>query len=368
MKILYSQSWEDPLVLNAALRVGSDDAVLSITSSGDNTLFLLSKNPGRLVAIDSNPAQNYLLELKARGIQFLDHGEFLEFTGALPSARRLELYGRIGGRLSPGAAQFWAGRPSEIRKGIIHCGKFERYLGGFRKYILPLSQSRGKIDAFLGLTSLGEQKEFYERAWDNLPWRLTFKIFFSEFFLRNGRDAAFFKHHRKTAVAGQYLRKTKKGFTEVPLGGNYFLHYILKGNYHPACLPEYLEKENFARIKANLGRLEIITCDIGTYLAGCPEGRFSKFNLSDIFELVSREEYVALLQRIIRVSRDGGSLCYWNHLVERNEHPELGPALVKQRSPVAQKAGDRVFFYDDFICESVRKPGVRKERSTGSGS
>ena len=79
--INYSQCWEDPLLLNEALEINAQDTVLSITSGGDNTLFLLLKQPKKIVSIDFNPVQNYLLELKIATLKALPHGEVLEFLG-----------------------------------------------------------------------------------------------------------------------------------------------------------------------------------------------------------------------------------------------------------------------------------------------
>src|SRR3989344_294595 len=93
--INYSQCWEDPNLLNKALAINSSDAVLSITSGGDNTLFLLSLNPQKIVYIDSNPAQNYLLELKSVAAKNLEYDKFLEFVGVKESSQRIYLFNQI---------------------------------------------------------------------------------------------------------------------------------------------------------------------------------------------------------------------------------------------------------------------------------
>ena len=62
--IRYSQCWEDPACLYAGLDIGPEDDVLSITSAGCNTLALLLKGPRSVTALDFNPAQSHLLQLK----------------------------------------------------------------------------------------------------------------------------------------------------------------------------------------------------------------------------------------------------------------------------------------------------------------
>ena len=62
--IRYANCWEDPDVLLEALDVQENDKVLSIGSAGDNSFSLLSKNPKLVVAVDINPIQLNLIELK----------------------------------------------------------------------------------------------------------------------------------------------------------------------------------------------------------------------------------------------------------------------------------------------------------------
>ena len=73
--IHYSQCWEDPTTLIKALRISPEDNVISIASGGDNTLALLLENPKSITAIDSNPAQIYLCELKIKAIHEKVYGE-----------------------------------------------------------------------------------------------------------------------------------------------------------------------------------------------------------------------------------------------------------------------------------------------------
>ncbi len=61
--IRYAQCWEDADVLLEALDVQPGDTCLSIASGGDNTLALLTRQPGRVVALDLNPAQLACLRL-----------------------------------------------------------------------------------------------------------------------------------------------------------------------------------------------------------------------------------------------------------------------------------------------------------------
>ena len=64
IKVNYAQCWEDPRTVIHALEVSPLDDVISIASGGDNIFALLLNQPRSLVAVDMNPAQIFLVELK----------------------------------------------------------------------------------------------------------------------------------------------------------------------------------------------------------------------------------------------------------------------------------------------------------------
>ena len=350
-QILYSQGWEDPLVLNGALRISERDRVLSITASGDNTLYLLSKGPKKITSVDLNPAQSHLLELKVAAIMGLNKQELLELLGIEKSDKRMKLYGKIKESMPKEARIFWQENTGAIERGVVHSGKLERYLEKYRKFVLPLCHSKSNIDEFVNMDSIDQQKAFYDEVWDNCRWRASFNLFFSKFMLKNGRAKEFFKHNEKASIAQHYLARTKKGMTEIPIKGNYFLQYILTGKYGSGNLPEYLKAENLDQIRQNIGRLEIVTGDVGQQIRDARES-FSKFNLSDIFELYSDVDYRQALREIVSVSEDNARVCYWNNLVRRKE---LVPQLFFDPGAENLKLGDRVFFYDDLVVQLVNK-------------
>ncbi|RAL68133.1 hypothetical protein DID88_008845 [Monilinia fructigena] len=63
---IYAFTWEDSRVDHRLLNITPDDIILAITSAGDNILSYALQSPRRLHAIDLNPNQNHLLELKTR--------------------------------------------------------------------------------------------------------------------------------------------------------------------------------------------------------------------------------------------------------------------------------------------------------------
>ena len=67
--LVYNTCWEDPRLDRAALELGPDDTVMVITSAGCNALDYALESPRHVYAVDMNPRQNALLQLKISAIR-----------------------------------------------------------------------------------------------------------------------------------------------------------------------------------------------------------------------------------------------------------------------------------------------------------
>jgi S-adenosylmethionine-diacylglycerol 3-amino-3-carboxypropyl transferase len=351
--IRYAQVWEDADVLVQALQPLENQACLSIASAGDNALALLSFAPAKVVAVDLNPSQLACVELRVAAYRALEHGELLELIGSRPSTRRSALYQRCRKLVSSSAAAFWDAHTADIEQGIGRAGKFERYFELFRTRVLPLVHSRRRVERLLAGGDVQQRESFYAQEWDTLRWRLLFKIFFSRFVMgRFGRDPAFFRYV-EGSVADRILARTRYALTALDPAANPYLQWILTGT-HTRALPFALRPENFERIRQNLDRLEITHGSIEEYLDEHPDARFDRYNLSDIFEYMSPENYHRLLEQLIAVSRPGARLVYWNMLAPRARPEELASRL-RPLHGLAQKlfAQDKAWFYSRLVVEEV---------------
>ena len=356
MPISYSMCWEDPQILSEALKISKQDSILSIVAGGENILSLLLKNPKNVVGIDISKEQIYLTKLKISCIKNLEFEEFVGFIGIKFSNNRLEIFNRIKKSLEKEEVDYWENNLDLIKSGIVNCGKFERYLEKFRKYFLPLIISKKRINEFLLLDSLNKQKIFYRTYWNNWRFRLLFRIFFSKKGLESGRDKQYFLYSSQNKISDYYLKRVEHSLTEIPIRTNFFMHFILAGSIpipfenHP-----YLDKSNFDKLKELLKHKQIkfIELDIYKFLKGSKAKSFSKFNLSDIFEAKTQEEYESLLKEIVRVSKDKGIVCYWNNLANRSDHTPINNLVKDKNKSKELYEKDRVHFYSRFIVENI---------------
>lgn len=349
--IRYASVWEDADVLCEALAPSATGGrLLSIASAGDNALALLTLDPAEVVAADLSPAQLACVELRMAAFRHLDHPQLLAFLGTAPSPERMETYRSLRGDLSAEARAFWDAMPDAVAGGVIHAGKFERYLRAFRTRILPFVHPRRRIDRLREERTLAEQERFYGREWDTWRWRLLFRLFFSRAVMgRMGRDPAFFSHV-EGSVGARILARTRHALTALPVHSNPYVAYIMTGNYPSEALPRYLRPEWFETIRSRIDRVRLTRAPVEQ--AG--EGRYDGFNLSDIFEYMSPAEHARCYGALVERSNAGARLVYWNLLAPRARPDALAGRVDALRETAdGLHARDLAWFYGALHVDRV---------------
>jgi S-adenosylmethionine-diacylglycerol 3-amino-3-carboxypropyl transferase len=364
--LLFAQCWEDPALDAAALRVRPGEVVLSVTSGGCNTLSLALEGARRVYAVDLNPAQSALLELKIAGVKMLRHGEYLELLGARPSRRRAALYGRTRPALPPNARAYWDGRRDWLRSGVLGVGRYERYLALFRLFLRTV-QGRDRIRRLFEPRSFEERNRFYAREWNTAAWRLFFRLFFSRKVLGSrGLDRAFFTYVEEVPDFGaHFLERARHALVELPPAENYFLAQICLGRYRDErSMPPYLLAEHYPALREGVERIVVVTQELGAFLSCLPDDAVDAFNYSNVFEWVPAGVFETMLRETHRVARPGARLCYRNLLVRRTTPPALRDRFLRDEDLGGRLLWkDRSFVYSHFEAVRVRKPAPAEDRS-----
>jgi S-adenosylmethionine-diacylglycerol 3-amino-3-carboxypropyl transferase len=354
--IRYAQVWEDCRVLRRALAVTPDDHVLSIGSAGCNVLALLLDEPRRITAIDLNPAQAALVELKLAGIRLLSYEELVCLVGARDGYDRLGLYDRVRTRLSPAARRFWDERPAHLVAGVMHTGRLDRYFQGFQRDHLPSLVPAGVVAELLSLDDRAAQRALFDRHFDTPAFRACFASYFGrEAQAREGRDPSQLSYVGDVDVTGMLWERFRYACTEIATRGNFYLEYFFTSRYRDLELgPPYLGRYAFERLRNLVDRVEIVTAELGRHLDEVAPGHYSKANLSDLFEYLSEAETEAIFGKLVCALRPGGRLCYWNLFVPR---APAAPSRARLRPHTAAAEAlwrsDRAFFYRAFHLEEV---------------
>lgn len=352
--IRYAMCWEDAEILLAGLDVQPGDVCLSIASGGENSLSLLTQDPARVVAVDLSPAQIACLELKAAAYRHLKHGELLELVGARVSLRRFDLYRRLRDKLSRAGRQFWDSHPAGISAGIGTTGRFERYFGLFRRFVLPLIHSHGDLLTLFEPRAPEARRDFYDQVWNNRRWRWLFRLFFSRFAMgRLGRDPSFF-NYVQGGIAERILLRVRHALRELDPAENPYLYWIAFGRFG-ALLPHALRPENFDPIRSRLDRLEWRACTVQQVLAKAGPASFDRFNLSDVFEYLSPGQSDALFEQIVEAGRRGGRVVYWNMLAPRRRPARLADRLQPLYGLSRRlHEQDKACFYSAFHVDKLK--------------
>jgi len=359
--ILYAQCWEDPQIDRAAFGINSDDVIFSITSGGCNVLTFLIDNPKKIIALDLNPFQNYMLELKMVAFKSLNYNELLEFFGIHSSSCRQEMYEKMRHNLSPGCREYWDNQPGKIQKGILHCGHYEGYIHLLRKWLYRLID-KSLIEKFFAATCESEKADLYSKKWNNWRWRVLTRVLLSRTIMTLLFDKAFFVQLENSFSFGEHFRHiVKRALVELPLKENYFMSYILLGRYYSdQHLPVYLQRENFEKIRSRLDRIELVSESCEAYFAKLPDNSISKFNFTNIFEWMSPDAFESLLEETIRVAKDGAIITYRNLLVPRSRPERLAKWINAQNEFSKQlHKQDLSFIYKAYIVEQIRKEELK---------
>jgi S-adenosylmethionine-diacylglycerol 3-amino-3-carboxypropyl transferase len=311
--LVYNACWEDPAVDREILTLGADDEVLVITSAGCNALDYALQAPRSVHAVDANPRQNALLELKIAAIRRLDHADLWAFfgEGRHPQARERYVQ-QLRADLSPFAQQYWdrhIGWFHSRRGSFYYHGLSGLAAWGFRRYLALQPKLRASVAAMFDAPDLASQRRIYEtevgpRLWSRpVNWLLSSQLVMNLLGVPHPQRKLVEAQHGGQ-VAGFIREAIEYVVCRLPLRDNYFWRVYLTGRYTPSCCPEYLKPDNAARLRAGLlDRVHLHTDTVTGFLQR-HEGSISRFVLLDHMDWMStyypdalREEWEAILQR-----------------------------------------------------------------------
>jgi len=347
----YSVVWEDHELLEEGLAIGPDDDVLSITSGGDNTLALLLQEPRSVTAIDMSGAQSALLQLKLAAIRRLEHDELARLAGALPGERSA-LYRRLRDDLPEQARTYWDANVHVIEAGLLEAGRLEAYLAGFARDHLPELWPDDLFDRLVDAPDLTAQADLFEREGRTDAFERRFRWYYGrDMMAKHGRDPAQFAHVQGGDVGLWFFSRFCWACTHTRLRDNFYVQLFCGRRYRDlAAGPLWLRPDNLPRLRALADRVEVVTGELEGLLDGSPAGRFSKANLSDVFEYMSEELSDRFFELLACRLRPGGRVAFWNLLVPRTAPGSLDDrlrALPELSRRLWER--DRSWFYRDFL-------------------
>lgn len=274
--LVYNICWEDPALDHAAMELRPEHRVLVITSAGCNALDYALAGPREIVAVDANPHQNALLELKLAAIRALEFEDFFALfgTGAHPRFHRLYRE-RLRPQLGATARRFWDHRGHWFRAGnpLHHhglCGVFSRVIRAICRLHPGLWRD---AEALFACATLEEQARHYEtRVKPGLMnpavrWILARESLLALIGVPGAQRHLIVSQH-PGGVAGFVEEALDRLFRTVPGRTNYFWYLYTFGRFARDCCPRYLTPDGFARLQAGpVDRIRVVTDTVTGALA-----------------------------------------------------------------------------------------------------
>ena len=375
--LVYNTCWEDPRLDRVALEFAPDDNVLVITSAGCNALDYVLTEPNHVYAVDMNPRQNALLDLKKSAIKNLEFDDFFKLFGEghLPNAPAI-YKDKMRSSLDPWAQTFWDSKIkwfSNKRRTFYFRGTSGTFARMLKVYTDKMINVRDHLDELMNADSVEEQETIYEQHLREKFWSGLMKFTLN-------RDTTLSMLGVPKAQRRQIETQYEGGiikfiqdcmesvFAKLPMKDNYFWRVYMNGKYSRECCPEYLKEPNFVKLKNGLTeRISTHTDSVQGFLEK-HDGTISKFILLDHMDWLSdhffpmlESEWQAIVDKAAPNSRliwrSGGLRTDFINQVKIHRNGELQKVapMLKLNTELASELHpkDRVHTYGSFYIADL---------------
>ncbi|KAF2016249.1 hypothetical protein BU24DRAFT_462429 [Aaosphaeria arxii CBS 175.79] len=309
---IYAFTWEDDQADARLLKVRADDVVLAIGSAGDNILSFCLEAPRRVHAVDLNPSQNHLLELKVAAFSALPYSDVWKMFGEghHPEFRNL-LVNKLSPHMSSLAFQFWLQNGPDVfgnkSKGLYYTGGSGNALTliGWLFRVLGMGDEVKKLCA---AQTLAEQREIWQRSIKSVLHSklLTWVVLGNEKWLWKALGVP---PAQRNMIEEDYKKAVKTGATQTSGSGHAIYEYVLN-TFEPVVNTTLLSTSNHYYLLSLLGKYTPTSHP--TYLSPKSHVKLSKssaFNglrihTDEISEVISRMRPSTLTIVVVMDSMD----------------------------------------------------------------
>ena len=302
--LVYNTCWEDPRLDRVALELTNQDNVLVITSAGCNALDYALCAPRHVYAVDMNPRQNALLELKQAGIRRLSFDDFFRMFGRGRLSDVARIYRDVlRPQLGDWSRLYWDRKIQWFdnrRRSFYFRGSSGWVARMFTIYTDKVIKVRPYLEQLIAAETVAQQRAIYderimEKFWSGLvKFAVSRDTTLSLLGVPKAQRRQIELHYRGGVV--QYVQDCMRAvFAELPLKDNYFWCVYIKGEYTRTCCPEYLTETGFHRLQAGLvDRVSTHTSSLQGFLEK-HDGPISRFVLLDHMDWLS-DRFFPLLE------------------------------------------------------------------------
>jgi len=325
--INYASFHEDGRSERIALKLRPTDRVLCLTGSGARPLELLLDGPPKeIVALDWNPAQGYLLELKIAVFQAMQYEEAMGFLGLLPHPQRADRYRDLRDTISTEAQAFWDRRQKSISAGFFFDGRWERFLERLSR-VSRLTRGR-VINELIQSNSVAEQHATWTNRWDGILWRLFLRTvshrLFVKFLLREpGMEFVL----NDVSISDYLSSRFEQASQTFLFRDSPWMWALMKGRIEiDGPLPEHLQFANYETIKPRLNAITIACGGLKETLA-VDETGYDAYSLSDFASYCDQPTHAEIWRLLLERSHAEARFCERRFLVKYPLQPSIESLL-----------------------------------------
>lgn len=368
-RLIYNSCWEDPRIDRALLNLNTDSTVVMLTSAGCNALDYLMDEPASIHCVDTNPAQNALLELK---LALFRNGNYAALWNMLGNG---QYYGastlyhkKLRPQICEQAQEFW---DHHVNYFLPSAAAPSFYFNGTSGTVALLIYNQIKrkglnhsVIKLLESQSLEEQQHYFEdiepHLWNTFSrWLLRRNATMSLLGVPSVQRAMIDKEVNGGLLS--FIRRSLCNvFTRRLLADNYFWRVYLTGSYTRDCCPEYLKEKNFESIHEAINCIRQTTGTLAYFLVQNP-GRYSHFVLLDQLDWLAHHQPEEMKQEwtlILENAVPGAKILFRSAAASRSFLPEFVNTHVKFDDAKTKRlhATDRVGTYGSTHLATVHTP------------
>ncbi|KAI8920400.1 hypothetical protein DFJ77DRAFT_427126 [Powellomyces hirtus] len=359
---IYAFTWEDPSVDLEFMGLGTNDRMLVISSGGCNVLEYAARvGPARIHAVDLNPCQNHLLELKLAGISSLNYTDFWQIFGEGYHAdfRKL-LHSRLSPFLSDASFSYWTKNANF--SSLYKTGGSGLAIKAFH-LIIDLLRLRPAVERMCNAETIAIQSRIWET--EIRPYFLSPLLIFilnNDKFLWKalGVPPAQMQMLIDEGSAYEYIVNTFDPiiYQTHLRTSNYFYYLPLMLRYVPENAPAYLTEEGYRTLQTDAARLDAIKIHTDTIVSvlenQCLDGELTRVVLMDHLDWFSPEGAENEIRAVARKCAKGAKV-FWRSAAKRPwynaifERHGFNIVMLQIREDDTLYI-DRVNMYASFYC------------------
>lgn len=317
--LIYNASWEDPRIDRKLLELDDSSKVVVLTSAGCNVLDYLLDSPTEINAIDVNPRQNALLNLKLALIKHSNFDDLFAMFGQGSHTEFREVYSGVRQFLTDDDQQFWDKKivyfdQNSRKKSFYYYGASGLLAWVISQYLSRNKELRDGLFSLFDAEDLAEQKAIFDRIepmiWGKFMSWLVRQPFVLTLAGVPRPQIRLITEQYPGGVGGFISDKFRHVFTEILAEDNYFWRVYLTGSYSSQCCPNYLKAENFFELRSAADCVKVHNNSVTGFLQTNP-GNYSHFILLDHQDWLAQHDPAALeeeWQMILNNSTPGSKI------------------------------------------------------------